>query len=241
MTHDKLAVHTKAHPDLRATFDRDGVVLVRDLLTPEEVLELRQNIHRYEKWMLPAVPEDWSRRESDGSIRGMYYLERVDPFFETFTQRADLPLLVEQVTGHAATFASMETFHKQPKVGGPSKVHQDGFYYVGSEITGVNVWIALDDADEENAALKYWPGSHRRGLLPHGGVEGDPYFRALTEGQLEEFGAPAWAVLPSGSGAMHSDTIVHGSDPNRSDQPRLAVALTYTLDVSVPRVVEQER
>lgn len=225
-----LDIHVRDDAGLGDAFERDGVVLVRELLSTDEVAELRYNITRYEKWMLPHVPEDWQRREADGSIRGMYFLERVDPWFERFAARPDLPRIVEQITGRKARFASMETFHKQPRVGSPSLVHQDGVYYVGTPIVGVNVWIAVDDATESNAALKYWLGTQRLGLLAHGESPGDPFFRKMDPELVRSLGEPAIAELPSGWGAFHSDLIVHGSDANVSSRQRLAIAMTYTLD-----------
>ena len=30
----------------------------------------------------------------------------------------------------------------------------------------VTVWLAIDDADEENAAMRFIPGSHDKGEIP---------------------------------------------------------------------------
>ncbi len=231
-TGSRLEIHDKDDPDLAEAYQRDGVVLVRELLTEAEVAEMRHNIARYEKWILQAVPEDWSRREADGSLRGMYFLERADPFFKAFGERTDFAAIVSRITGARASFASMETFHKPALVGSPSLVHQDGVYYTGTTIQGVNMWVALDHAGADNGALKYWPGTHKLGLLPHGGTEGDPYFRAMRPEDLDPLGAPVIAELPPGWGAFHSDMIVHGSDANTSPERRLAIAATYTLDVA---------
>ncbi|MEU2608421.1 phytanoyl-CoA dioxygenase family protein [Streptomyces albus] len=224
-----LEVHSVDSDELHDAFTRDGVVLVRDLLGPEQVTELRRNIARYRKWLLQALPDDWSRREPDGTLRGMYFLERADPYFAAFGADPRFSGLVERITGRAASFASMETFHKPARVGSPSLVHQDGIYYEGTSIVGVNMWIALDDARRDNGALKYWPGSHREGLRPHGGVADDPYFRAMAPAAVEAMGPPVLAELTPGSAAFHHDKMVHGSDANTSDAPRLALAATYTL------------
>nr|BFE56241.1 hypothetical protein GCM10020063_007670 [Dactylosporangium thailandense] len=226
----ELRLHDTDEAALPESYERDGVVLMRDVLSAEEVAEVRGNIARYAKWLLPALPEDWARREADGTLRGMYFLERVDPFFTDFAARTDLKDIVERVTGRTATFASMETFHKPARVGSPSLVHQDGVYYVGRPIVGVNLWLGLDDATADNGALKYWIGSHHDGLVEHGGVEGDEFFRAIPPHLVAAMPDPFVAELQSGSGALHHDMMVHGSDGNASERPRLAMALTYTLE-----------
>ncbi|MFI7503309.1 phytanoyl-CoA dioxygenase family protein [Streptomyces sp. NPDC049687] len=228
-TSTALPVHDVHSDELHTAFERDGVVLVRDLLGPDEVAEVRRNIARYRKWLLPALPDDWQRREPDGTLRGMYFLERVDPYFAGFGEDERFCGLVERITGRSATFASIETFHKPALIGSPSLVHQDGVYYQGTDIVGVNMWIALDPATRANGALKYWPGSHRRGLRPHGGVAGDRYFQAMLPDAVEAMGPPVVAELPPGWAAFHHDMTVHGSDANTSGEARLALAATYTL------------
>lgn len=225
-----LDVHNIDSPDLPAVFQRDGVVLVRDLLSAAQVTDVRRNITRYRKWLVQALPDDWSRTEPDGTLRGMYFLERVDPYFAELGNRPRFTEIVTRITGRTARFASMETFHKPARVGSASLVHQDGAYYVGTSIVGVNMWIALDEADRTNGALTYWPGSHRDGPRPHSGIPDDPYFKAMPPDAVAALGEPTYAELPPGWAAFHHDMIVHGSAANRSDRDRLALAATYTLD-----------
>jgi ectoine hydroxylase-related dioxygenase (phytanoyl-CoA dioxygenase family) len=225
-----MNVYPSDSNDIVDTYSAEGVVLLSDVFTMAETEDIRRQIHRYEKWLLPAVPDDWVRREIDGSVRGMYWMEQVDPFFAAFGARDDLGQIVERVTGESAVFkAGIETFHKQPLVGSPSLVHQDGIYYEGTNIRGVNVWIAIDEATAENAALHYWPGSHKHGLIEHGSVEGDQYFRAISPHLVEDLGPPMLAELKPGSIAIHHDKMVHGSPGNSSEHARLSLVLTFEL------------
>jgi len=225
-----LPVYDASAPNLAEAYETDGVVLVRDVLTAAEVSDVRRNVWRYAKWMLDAIPADWVRREPDGTLRGMYYLERVDPYFAELGNREDFRDLVDRTTGRRATFSSMETFHKPARVGSPSLVHQDGVYFAGTPVKLVHLWVALDDATANNGALKYWRGSHRGGVAPHTTVDDDEFFRQVTPEVLAGLPEPALAPLPAGSGSVHHDLILHGSDPNTSDQPRLAFAITYRLE-----------
>jgi ectoine hydroxylase-related dioxygenase (phytanoyl-CoA dioxygenase family) len=57
-----------------------------------------------------------------------------------------------------------DIIHKPP-MSNPVGFHQDGAYisdnFIPQQQNSVTMWIALDDADEENGALQYSPGSHK--------------------------------------------------------------------------------
>jgi len=53
---------------------------------------------------------------------------------------------------------------KQPFIGDELRPHQDATYLYAEPIRMVGVWIALQDANEENGCLKFIPGSHK-GLI----------------------------------------------------------------------------
>ena len=69
-------------------------------------------------------------------------------------------------------------------------------------------------------------GSHREGCLPGLYDEGTlgPLF---TDPRSFDEGAQVPAVVKAGSLVFFSPHAVHGSQPNRSDQPRRAMVLTY--------------
>ena len=227
----RMPTHPRDSAALPATFEEDGVVLISNFLDPATVAELELNVERYKKWILPAVPADWKRHEADGTVRGMYYLNRADPYFEALGARDDIKGLVERATGRKLTFAAIETFDKPAKVGSPSLVHQDGIYFKDTSVQLINVWIAIDDAREENGALAYFRKSHRDGLYPHASIgKDDAFFLSIPPEKVAHLGTPERAVLPPGGAAIHGSTVVHGSPPNTSPYSRRALQLCYHAD-----------
>jgi ectoine hydroxylase-related dioxygenase (phytanoyl-CoA dioxygenase family) len=221
-------VHAPDSPDLAEVFARDGVVLVADACPPDTIRELTRNVERYRKWIAPAVPPEWVRYEPDGNVRGMYFLDRVDPWFAEFCSSDRLRALVERIAGRPVDAAGVETFDKPPG-GSPSLVHQDGIYQEGTARQVLNAWIAVDDATPANGALHYWPGLHRNGLLPHVPAPDDPTLQTVAPEVLATLGGPRTAVLPSGSLAVHHPRAVHGSPGNDSVGSRRAVVVAYEL------------
>ena len=50
---------------------------------------------------------------------------------------------------------------KNPKIGGEVKPHTDNTYLRTKPLSTCGIWIALDDANQENGAMWGVPGSHR--------------------------------------------------------------------------------
>src|SRR5262245_65839716 len=81
-------------------------------------------------------------------------------------------------------------FCKMPRDGKRVSWHQDASYWPLTPSKTVTVWLAIDDADTENACMRFIPGSHLRGPLPH-----------LPSGESEENVLDHTAVDPLAIGA----------------------------------------
>ena len=92
----------------------------------------------------------------------------------------------------------------------------------------VTVWLAIDDADVENACMRYIPGSHHYGHLTYRLTEDaeDAVLNQEVE-NAEQFGQPVDVELKAGEISLHSDLLLHGSEPNRSDRRRCGLTLRY--------------
>ena len=106
--------------------------------------------------------------------------------------------------------------------------HQDAAYWPLTPSKIVTAWLAIDDVDLENSALRVIPGSHLIGELTTVLSENDES-NVLTEKvpEAESLGDPVHLVLKAGEISLHSDLILHSSEPNNSDRRRCGVALRY--------------
>lgn len=115
---------------------------------------------------------------------------------------------------------------KNPKVGGEYIPHQDGSYLTTDPPEHVaGIWLALDDATEENGCLQFIAGSHKWPLKRR-------FFRAKTarpDGAFLEWDNPpeyyedhTFVKVPVKRGDMiliHG-LVIHRSDANNSSKPR---------------------
>ena len=148
--------------------------------------------------------------------------------------------IAKQLLGRQAAFAGDHTIFKPIHKGGPTPWHQDeAFREPGFEYDEISIWIALTDSTIENGAMKYIPGSHLLGVLPHrlnGGCK-----EANTIECYAGFDPQTAAVRPIPAGAMiiHHGRTVHGSSGNKTNTPRLAYILQYSTPVRISKQIRE--
>jgi len=119
-------------------------------------------------------------------------------------------------------------FCKMPHDGKRVSWHQDASYWPMSPSKTVTVWLAIDDADTENACMRFIPGTHRHGHMTyHLSEEDENNVLFQTVPNAEEYGDPVNVELQAGEISMHSDMLLHGSEANDSDRRRCGLTLRY--------------
>ncbi len=104
--------------------------------------------------------------------------------------------------------------------------HQDASFWGLNPARTVTVWLAIDDADEENSAMRWIPGTHTKGHLELEETSGDSVFHIQTA-KADDMGEPVVDQLEAGQFSLHADMLVHGSGPNHSDRRRCGLTLRY--------------
>lgn len=137
--------------------------------------------------------------------------------------------LVEDVLGPnfyawASSFFIKEPFSRQT-VGW----HQDAYYWPMAPHHTVTVWLAFDDVDEENGAMRIIPGSHQAGLLQHQrSVRTDSILTLELQGGTFEENRAAPLRLKAGEASLHDDRAAHGSPANPSPRRRAGLTIRYS-------------
>ena len=119
-------------------------------------------------------------------------------------------------------------FCKMPGDGKTVSWHQDAHYWPLTPSKTVTVWLAIDDADIENACMQFIPGSHRRGELKHHAsdpAEDNVLYR--TADATEIHAEPVHIELKAGEISLHSDLLLHGSPRNNSNRRRCGLTMRY--------------
>lgn len=119
-------------------------------------------------------------------------------------------------------------FCKMPGDGKRVPWHQDSTYWPLSPTKTVTVWLAIDDADPENANMKFIPRSHVHGLIDYDLSEAQDAVLNLAVQDPESYGdGEVDVALKAGQFSMHSDLLLHGSEANLSDRRRCGLTIRY--------------
>ncbi|BCM88328.1 hypothetical protein IAD21_00159 [Abditibacteriota bacterium] len=112
--------------------------------------------------------------------------------------------------------------------GDPAAVpmHQDASYWPFDHSRTVTVWLAIDDADIENAAMQFIPRTHTRGALPWKQTQRAAVLNQEIE-NIQALGEPVYDELRAGEMSLHADMLAHGSDPNSSNRRRCGLTIRY--------------
>ncbi len=136
---------------------------------------------------------------------------------------------VEDVLGPDILCWGTSLFVKE--AGDPAFVswHQDSTYWGLSGPEVETAWIALSPATRESGCMKMLPGGNRIAQLPHRDTL-DP-LNLLTRGQeltgAVDDEAAVYVELQPGQMSLHNIRTVHASEPNRSSDRRIGVAIRY--------------
>lgn len=112
---------------------------------------------------------------------------------------------------------------KEPGADSAVPLHQDWTYVDENAFFSVNVWIALEDIDQNNGCLHMVPGSHSIGKYLRPSPSYPVPFRNILS-LLERLKKPVH--LKAGEGVCFDHRTIHGSYPNLSNSFRLAIVAT---------------
>ena len=235
-----------------AQYERDGYLIVHDLLTEDEVDAFVAYEHedKPEGWIENlrhhADDEQWARIAKHPNVVSIarQLLDGADPYIVQ-------TMYMEREPAGDADLGSKGI-----------ALHQDLHYLPTEPPTLLACWMAMNDTDAENAGLCVVPGSHRNGLYEahqnddteeHDAWETDHLMRdrdgkewtqsfysfdidGLDEDEVERL------TVPKGAGVFFSGYTIHGSYANRSrDRVRRAFATHFVAaDSWVQRADVQE-
>ena len=145
---------------------------------------------------------------------------------------------VEDVIGPDILCWTTNFFIKEANNPGFVSWHQDSTYWGLDPDDVITAWVAFTDATPENGYMQFIPGSHKVEQLPH--VDTFHKDNLLSLGQeiaVEVDKSKAVGIpLRAGEMSLHHIKLVHGSEPNRTHDRRIGLAIRY-----IPTYVRQTK
>jgi ectoine hydroxylase-related dioxygenase (phytanoyl-CoA dioxygenase family) len=135
--------------------------------------------------------------------------------------------VVEQVIGPDIVLWGGNLFAKRAGVGKAVQWHQEANYWPIRPLESVSVWMAIDAAAPDNGCMRYIPGSHTDGLLPHAELEEDGVLQLSIPPDAIDESRARDVICDAGQVCLLDTFIIHASNANRSGRRRAALTLRY--------------
>ena len=200
-----------------ASYRRNGYHFPIDALSASEVADFRNKLEAYEA-------------ESGGPIKGEMR-HRSHVLFAWIDEMIRHPKIldaVEDVLGPDILCWNTSFFIKEAHDPGFVSWHQDATYWGLSSSDVATVWIAMSPANKVSGCMKFVAGTHLKQVEHAVTFNKD---NLLTRGQeiaVDVNEADAVHVeLKPGQASLHHVLLFHGSEPNRSDDRRIGLAIRY--------------
>ncbi|AXY74246.1 phytanoyl-CoA dioxygenase family protein [Paraflavitalea soli] len=215
-----------------AFFEKEGYLIVPDLLSAEEVtyyrdlyedfLENRIDVSRYRSDLgSHAGNGDTAKKER---ITQIMVPSRVVPELLSQPLHQKALVLAKQLMGSDMELDFDMLIDKAPFSNTPTPWHQDCAYWISMPDTrATSCWVALDEATRDNGCMWYVPGSHKLPVRTHfpAGKGGGALECAADE-------AEGIAIeIPPGAGIFHHGHTLHYSRGNSTDRRRRAFITNY--------------
>jgi len=203
-------------------YEANGYILgLPPVYDAQGVQELNQGLSQLMKLLHPG--EDAKEiREWHESSRFLYDICTNDTILD----------YVEDILGPDFYLWGSNFFIKPPRSSSTVGWHQDTYYWPVEPKISATVWLAFEDVDEQNAAMRVVPGSHKAGLLKHSrSTDTDSVLTLELEGGQFREDAAVSLNLKAGQISIHDDKIVHGSLANRSDRRRAGLTIRYSSTI----------
>jgi non-heme Fe2+,alpha-ketoglutarate-dependent halogenase len=206
----------------RAFYAANGYILgLPPIYGAQGVHELNDGLEELMKLLRPG--EDAKEiREWHESSRFLYDICMNDAILD----------YVEDILGPDFYLWASNFFIKPPRSSSTVGWHQDTYYWPVDPKISATVWLAFEDVDEQNAAMRVIPGSHKAGLLKHSrSTDTDSVLTLELEGGQFRDDAAVSLNLKAGQISIHDDKIVHGSLANHSDRRRAGLTIRYSSTI----------
>lgn len=208
-------------------YDRNGIVFPIRVLSVDEVTLFRAEL------------DSIADKCGEGSLKRFDSLHLFFNWAHRLVTHDALLNAVEDVLGGDILIDGTLVFYKPPQDSSYVSWHQDSVYSGWHLTPSTSAWIALTASHRANGCMRVIPGSHKQGLVSHVNIRDDSNLVARGE-RVETVVDESKAVdvvLQPGEMSLHHSTIIHGSNANTSDQPRIGFIVRFVTN----RITNRDR
>ena len=145
---------------------------------------------------------------------------------------------IEELIGPNISLWASVMFIKEPSSKQYVSWHQDATYMGLDSLDFPTPWIALSPSNKETGCMTMIAGSHKTKIQDHEDTFAEN--NILTRGQVIQDVDESKAIdliLKPGEMSIHHGAVIHGSQPNNSNQRRIGFSLQSYMPNNIKQVV----
>jgi phytanoyl-CoA hydroxylase len=219
-------------------YRQDGFLVIDNFLTSSELAEWRsavqEAVEERDGVKIPGTNlktgyDDGINKDTD------YYGNVFDQLINLWqTNRRVRQLMMNPALGKVAALLSgaqgIRIWHDQALFkrpwANPTALHLDVPFWSFSASDAISIWVALDDATQDNGCLYFLPGTHKKTDYRDIGITKNMNAIFTLYPELASVEAVA-APMKAGSASFHSGLCIHGAGANMTTRPRRAMTCAY--------------
>ena len=209
------------------TFENDGFVIIKNTISNNVIREINSLTDEIIEYSQLGLEDPFSKyylrhRIDQGAL---YDLFQRHPEFHKLAKNNLIISKLKEVLGENIFLYENSLVYKPKGKRNEVPWHQD-FMNRPDEPIKYIAWIALNDINKENGALKVIPGSHKLGFLPWHSVEGETHHtRLILDGV--DLSNSKYVELNAGDVLIFNQLLLHSSDRIKSEVKRRAYRVSY--------------
>ncbi len=205
-------------------YDELGYFVLPNVFTHAEMdavaAEIEQFQRRHEEALAAKGGTEGISRA--GEITFTAFLAEHNDAIREFCKRPEFVAITTQFLGPDVDLYWNQSVFKGPEGSKQFPWHQDDGYTPVTPSPYLTLWLALNDATEENGTISILPKSHINGLQPH-----RKSAIGLICHELDDPDQGLVVPVPAGSMAVFQSLTMHKSGVNRSQGVRKAYVIQY--------------
>jgi len=213
------------------SFNINGWIVIKSFLNDKEVNLAKKKIYDFlskniSKYKGRTI--NFAKKEQKISEINSFHALEDCKWVKDYSKKKNLVNIAKKLLPcDKVELRASEYFAKPKKIGLKAPAHQDNFYWNVKNSKGLTVWIALSKSSKKNGTVYYYDGSHKDGLYAHK--------KSFAKGSSQTIKNPSklkkykktFPTLNAGDILIHHCLIVHGSNPNKSNQSRIGWTFQY--------------
>lgn len=211
-------------------YQRNGHVLLRSVLLPDEVAAYRRVLNDAVSRLNPET-RPLEERDTYGKafLQTMNLWEHDEGARQFTFARRFAKIAADLMEAQRVRLYHDQALYKEPG-GGHTPWHQDQYYWPLDTQQTITLWMPLVEATPEMGTMVFASGSHHEGFLGHLEISDESESRFNEFVRDRGYKLSPCGAMAAGDASFHSGWTLHSAPGNATDRMREAMTVIYFAD-----------